>query len=77
VDRAEAALREELATAAEPVTMKTLTERLGPRLGRWPAESHQFLSQPLLGHLERLERYGLVHRSQADGRTAYVWTADS
>jgi len=75
VDRAEAALREELATAAAPVTMTALTGRLGPRLGRWPGEAHQFLSQPLLGHLERLERYGLVHRSRADGRTAYAWTA--
>jgi glyoxylase-like metal-dependent hydrolase (beta-lactamase superfamily II) len=74
-DRVEAALRKELAVAAEPVTMTTLTERLGPRLGQWPGEAHQFLSQPLLGHLERLERYGLVHRSQADGRTAYAWTA--
>ena len=73
-DQAEAALRKELAVAAAPVTMTTLTERLGPRLGRWPGEAHQFLSQPLLGHLERLERYGLVHRSQADGRTAYLWT---
>jgi glyoxylase-like metal-dependent hydrolase (beta-lactamase superfamily II) len=75
VDRADAALREELAAATEPVTMKALTERLGPRLGQWPAEAHQFLSQPLLGHLERLERFGFVHRSRADGRTAYVWTA--
>jgi glyoxylase-like metal-dependent hydrolase (beta-lactamase superfamily II) len=75
-DQVETALRKELAVAAAPVTMTTLTERLGPRLGQWPGEAHQFLSQPLLGHLERLERYGLVHRSQADGRTAYLWTAD-
>jgi len=75
VDRVEAALREELAASGEPVTMKALTERLSPRLGQWPGEANQFLSQPLLGHLERLEQYGLVHRSRADGRTAYVWTA--
>jgi hypothetical protein len=75
-DQVEAALREELATSAEPVTMTTLTERLGPRLGQWPGEAHQFLSQPLLGHLERLERYGLVHRGRADGRTTYLWTGD-
>jgi glyoxylase-like metal-dependent hydrolase (beta-lactamase superfamily II) len=74
-DRVEAALRAELAAAAEPVTMAALTGRLGPLLGRWPGEANQFLSQPLLGHLERLEQCGLVHRSRADGRTAYVWTA--
>ena len=74
-DQVEAALREELTAAAAPVTMRTLTGRLGPRLGRWPGEAHQFLSQPLLGHLERLERYGLIRRSRADGRTAYAWAA--
>ncbi len=76
-DRVEAALREELAVAAGPVTMRALTERLGPRLGRWPAEANQFLSQPLLGHVERLERLRLVSRhSREDGGTAYVWTGN-
>ena len=73
-DRAEAALRRELVAA--PLTMLALTERLGPLLGHWPAEASQFLSQPLLGHLERLERYRLVSRSVEDGRTAYVWQGD-
>jgi hypothetical protein len=59
------------------VTMRALTEALGPALGRWPGEANQFLSQPLLGHLERLERYRLVHRSRADGGTAYAWTGDT
>ena len=74
-DQVEAALREELTVAAEPVTMRVLTGRLGPRLGQWPGQAHQFLSQPLLGHLERLEQYGLIHRSRADDRTAYAWAA--
>ena len=75
-DRAEAALRRELAAAPGPVTMRVLTGQLGPLLGKWPADANQFLSQPLLGHLERLERYGLVHRSRTDGRTAYAWMVD-
>lgn len=70
-DRVEAALLGELSAA--PVTMRELTERLGARLGDWPREADQFLSQPLQGHLERLERYGLVHRTRAGGRSAYVW----
>jgi len=73
-DRVEAALRKEL--VAGPLTMLALTERLSPLLGHWPAEASQFLSQPLLGHLERLERYRLVSRSLEDGRTAYVWQGD-
>ncbi len=75
-DRLEAALRAELAAATGPVTMRALTERIGPRAGRWPDEANQFLSQPLLGHVERLERYGLVARSREHGRTAYVWQGD-
>jgi len=75
-DRAEAALRKELAAAGGPVTMTALTERLGPRLGRWPGEANQFLSQPLLGHLERLERHGLVDRARANGPAGYVWAGE-
>lgn len=75
-DRLEAALRSELATAPGPLTMRTLTERLGPRAGDWPPQACQFLSQPLLGHLERLERYGLIRRSLENGQTAYHWTGE-
>jgi glyoxylase-like metal-dependent hydrolase (beta-lactamase superfamily II) len=75
-ERADAALRKELAASAQPVTMRALTERLGPRLGSWPGEAHQFLSQPLLGHVERLERYGLVRRARREGATAYAWSGD-
>jgi glyoxylase-like metal-dependent hydrolase (beta-lactamase superfamily II) len=73
-DRVEAALRRELVAA--PLTMLALTERLGPLLGHWPAEASRFLSQPLLAHLERLERYRLVSRSLEDRRTAYAWQGD-
>src|SRR5215472_7735135 len=72
--RVEGALRRELAVG--PLTMLALTERLGPLLGQWPAEAHQFLSQPLLGHLERLERYRPISRSRKDGQTAYLWQGD-
>jgi len=73
-DRVEGALRRELAVG--PLTMLALTERLGPLLGQWPADANQFLSQPLLGHLERLERYRLISRSRKDGQTAYLWQGD-
>jgi glyoxylase-like metal-dependent hydrolase (beta-lactamase superfamily II) len=73
-DRVEGALRRELASG--PLTMLALTERLGPLLGQWLAEANQFLSQPLLGHLERLERYRLISRSRKDGQTAYLWQGD-
>ena len=73
-DRVEGALRRELAVG--PPTMLALTERLGPLLGQWPADANQFLSQPLLGHLERLERYRPISRSRKDGQTAYLWQGD-
>src|SRR5260370_1644050 len=63
VDRADAALREELAAAKEPVPMKALTERLRPRLGPWPPGAHQVLSPPPVGPPRRLGRFRPPHRS--------------
>src|SRR5262249_6456358 len=74
-DQVEAALREELTAAAEPVTMRVLTGRLGPRLGPWPGDATRFLPRPRVGHLERRERYGLTPRPGVDGGTAYAWAA--
>ena len=74
VQRAEAALREELTAAGEPSTLRELCDRLGPRLGSWPAEAARMLWFPLLGHLERLGASGLVSTGRRDGVVTFRWS---
>lgn len=58
---------------AGPVTMRALTEQLGPSLGEWPRSADEYLVHPFGGHLERMEQFGKVRRvPHADGRVAYV-----
>lgn len=57
VERVDAALLAELRQAGDPRTLQQLVAALGPRLGGWPAEANAALSQPLIGHLERLTAY--------------------
>jgi glyoxylase-like metal-dependent hydrolase (beta-lactamase superfamily II) len=74
VDRADAALREELSAAAEPPTLRELCDRLGPRLGSWPAEATATMWFPLLGHLERLAAFGLLSTGRRDGVVTFRWS---
>ncbi len=61
VDRVDAVLKDAL--AADPgATLADLVLRLGSVLGDWPEAASQLLCYPLLGHLERLERQGVVVR---------------
>lgn len=66
VDRVDASLRQRLDEDG-PLTLAQLTVRLGPILGDWPEPASQYLCYPLLGHLERLERGGLISRIRTDG----------
>ncbi len=60
VDRVDQALVQAIANAANPPTMRELTEQLGPVLGEWPTPANLYLVHPLSGHLERLVQYGVV-----------------
>jgi glyoxylase-like metal-dependent hydrolase (beta-lactamase superfamily II) len=73
VARVDAELITELRAHDEPLTMKALIELLSPRLGTWPAAANPALSQPLLGHLERLQQRGRVQESRRDGLAGYSW----
>lgn len=75
LDRVDAALLVELRRSA-PMTLAALTTRLGPALGDWPAPASQYLCYPLLGHLERLERQGLVSRGRDQERKVAWRPAD-
>ena len=61
VARVDAALLAELEQAKQPRTLQELVAALGPQLGEWPPEANAALSQPLIGHLERLTAYGRLH----------------
>jgi glyoxylase-like metal-dependent hydrolase (beta-lactamase superfamily II) len=73
-ERVDEALRQELKSAATPRTTRELIASLSPRLGRWPDSASQFLVFPLIGHLERLQQYGLISAERRDGVIAWRWT---
>jgi glyoxylase-like metal-dependent hydrolase (beta-lactamase superfamily II) len=72
-DRFDAALREELQSAAAPRTTLELIATLNPRLGRWPDAGSPFLVHPLIGHLERLQQYGLISAERRGGVIEWRW----
>jgi glyoxylase-like metal-dependent hydrolase (beta-lactamase superfamily II) len=72
VDRVDEALLAELARGG-PHTLRSLVDALGPRLGTWPEAANAALSQPLMGHLERLHDYGrLRHGVNGDGLVTFA-----
>lgn len=72
-DRVEQALVDELASAREPVSTRTLIAALRPKLGSWPAgKADVTLASPLVGHLEDLQSAGRV-RSLRGGGGPILW----
>jgi glyoxylase-like metal-dependent hydrolase (beta-lactamase superfamily II) len=72
VERLDAALVAHLSRRGEPQTLAELVQVLGPMLGHWPETANAALSQPLMGHLERLQAYGRIQVSRDGGRVAYT-----
>lgn len=74
VDRTDQALRAELSASGGPVTLRSLTQTLGPRLGGWPEAATPAMFFPLSGHVERLVAHGAVETGRdADGHLTYSW----
>lgn len=71
-DRLDAALRKELAASGAPVPTRDLVLTIAPRVGEWNEAAQLLLVYPLLGHLERLERYRLVERRMENGLARWV-----
>jgi glyoxylase-like metal-dependent hydrolase (beta-lactamase superfamily II) len=71
-ERLESGLRRLLAASLAPVPMLALIRELAPDLGEWSPDATLALSQPVAGHLERLERYGLAERT-GDGEAGLAW----
>jgi glyoxylase-like metal-dependent hydrolase (beta-lactamase superfamily II) len=61
-DRVGSMLSGEMSRAKGPRSTRQLIENLGPRLGNWPAEAGIYLSFPVIGHLEELERLGKIEK---------------
>jgi glyoxylase-like metal-dependent hydrolase (beta-lactamase superfamily II) len=73
-ERVDAALAGAL--QARPHTLRELTEELGASMGGWPAPASAYLCYPFLGHLERMQEFGLVEalrRDDRDGILEYRW----
>lgn len=66
-DRFEERVYREIVESYSALTAQDLIERLSPRLGEWPPSAAQCLIYPLIGHLESLEKSGLIeaHRDKA------------
>jgi glyoxylase-like metal-dependent hydrolase (beta-lactamase superfamily II) len=73
VDRLDAATCACLQDASSPLTTRELIEILSPRVGQWPASANVLLVFPLLGHLERLRRFGFVATERRNGIVAWRW----
>ena len=54
VERADHGILNELRRAAEPLTLREIIERVGPRLGDWPAAVNIELVYAFAGHMEHL-----------------------
>ncbi len=72
-ERLDAGLRAELESTKAAIPTRRLVEVLAPRMGSWDEGASLALVYPLLGHLERLERYQLVERELVDGKAEWAW----
>lgn len=60
VEQAEAEILHELERVSAALTLREIIERVGPRLGGWPAEVNIELVYAFAGHMERLVGFGRV-----------------
>lgn len=68
---AEAAVLDVLAQADGPIDLPELVSRVGDLIATWPREGRDpALAQPIMGHLEDLEREGRVARTKG---TSVTW----
>ncbi len=72
-DRLEFLLRHELTNTSGARTTRDLVDTLSSGLGSWPAEAGIYLVYPLVGHLERLLKFGIIEKVSANGIAAWKW----
>ena len=71
VDRVDEILMKELKSGSPERTMKEIIAATSSTLGEWPDSASQALAFPLLGHLERMERRGLIEKARRGDLAAY------
>lgn len=57
--------------ASSPLTMKELCSSLGPKVGNWGPDAHNFLCWPLTGMLEEMQQTGLIEKVRSDSLSSY------
>lgn len=62
-----------LKSATSKRTLQQIIQDISPKIGDWPDSAAMFLMYPLTGHLERMERVGLVEQSYENGLIHYDW----
>ena len=72
VNRFEEEVYREIAGSGSALSARDLIERLSPSLGAWPLSAAQCLIYPLIGHLENLEKLGLVEARR--DRSVVTWS---
>jgi glyoxylase-like metal-dependent hydrolase (beta-lactamase superfamily II) len=71
-DRVESVLLDTLREAAKPLTLLEIVAASRERLGVWPAPVAEFLTYPLLGHIEALEQRGVIATTPSVGQAGAV-----
>jgi glyoxylase-like metal-dependent hydrolase (beta-lactamase superfamily II) len=72
VEASEAAILKELSGSPRPLTLRQLLERVGPRLGAWPATVNSELVYAFAGHIEHLLAQGRLVQVSATRPAEYT-----
>jgi glyoxylase-like metal-dependent hydrolase (beta-lactamase superfamily II) len=77
VERTDQRLRSLLQVEGSGMTLREIIGAVNADLGAWPVSSAPALSQPIMGHLERMVAHGLVATGRKAGHVSFSWNGQS
>jgi glyoxylase-like metal-dependent hydrolase (beta-lactamase superfamily II) len=72
VEQAENEILSELETAREPLALRQIIDRVGPRLGEWPPEVNIELVYAFAGHMDRLVSFDRARKEEGSHPARYM-----